>query len=115
MPRVRRFNRVGLRIHFQRQVDDIAQRYIAGVRTRPASPAQVIAKAVLRAAAQTVIQRFDVHRHPLAIVTALRANAVVKVGEDGVIHCRRKPASTTALYSSCSASATANKNSSSVL
>ena len=50
--RVGLLDAVGADVHLQQQVDDVLQRHVEGVRAVPASPADVIARALRRDAAQ---------------------------------------------------------------
>ena len=52
---VGRLERIALRLDLQHQADDVLERQVVGVRPVPASPAQVIAHAVLRNALQRMI------------------------------------------------------------
>ena len=55
-------------LHLQHQVDDVLQRHVEGVRAVPASPADVIARALLGDAAQRVVERVDAKLRPGAVL-----------------------------------------------
>ena len=52
VPRIGGFDQIGLRPHPQHQIDQLVELDVEGVRPVPAAPAQVIANALLRQAAQ---------------------------------------------------------------
>src|SRR5207249_260011 len=66
--RVRRLDEIGAGAHAEDQVDDVLQRDVAGMRSGPASPADVVAHAILGDALQGMVERLDVQRDPAAIV-----------------------------------------------
>jgi hypothetical protein len=64
---VARFERIGLRLHLQDQIDNIFERNVGLVWPVPAAPADVIANAILGNIAQRMIERLDLRGRPLAI------------------------------------------------
>ena len=84
--RVRRLDRVGL-ARSPRAAGRRGRRSgtSRGVRAGPGAPAEVVAHAVLGDAAQGVVEGFEVHLRPLAVVLAAVRDRVVEVGQDGVV------------------------------
>ena len=110
--------RIGLAVDREHHVDDVVHRQVGRVRAVPAAPAQVEADAILRQAANGVIERLDAHHGEFPVGLDRRApdrSSPSSRRSTGSSSCRIRPASTIALYSSRIASAQANRNSSSVL
>ena len=78
---------VGADLHLQQQVDDVLQRHVEGVRAVPASPADVIARALLGNAAQRMVERVDAKLRPVAVLRLAhrRHHPLVHVGQEGVV------------------------------
>ena len=85
--RVGLLDAVGADLHLQQQVDDVLQRHVEGVRAVPASPADVIARALLGDAAQRMVERVDAKLRPGAVLRLAhrRHHPLVHVGQEGVV------------------------------
>ena len=111
------FDRVGAGVDLEHEVDDVGERDVGGVRPVPAAPADVVAHAVFRQAAQRVVQRLDAHAANCGTPRAAAPGLIMSQlsGRPGSSICSMRPASMIALYSSRIASASAKRNSSSLL
>src|SRR5688572_8976601 len=63
---VRAFDQVALRVDHEHYVDELLELDVEGVRAVPATPAEVIAHAVLRQPFEGVVQRFYARNHVLS-------------------------------------------------
>jgi hypothetical protein len=79
--RVRALDEIGPRLDLEHQVDDVLERHVGHVRAGPASPADVIAHPLLGDAGERVVDRLDVHRHPVAVVGEARRRHHPVVGD----------------------------------
>ena len=82
------FDRVGLRLHLQQQVDDVLERDVGLVRAVPASPADVEAHAVFGDALQRMVERLHLERRPLAVagdVVVEREPPVIDVDDRRIV------------------------------
>ena len=68
MTNIAGFERIGPGIDGQHQIDEVAHRDVGRVRPMPAAPAQMEADAVLRQAAECVIERLDPDHRKLLVV-----------------------------------------------
>ncbi len=59
--RIGALDQEGLRLHLQQEIDDVVELEIVGMRAVPASPAEMVAHAVFRDVAQSVVERLDAH------------------------------------------------------
>ncbi|MGB8238965.1 MAG: hypothetical protein WCF35_24400, partial [Pseudolabrys sp.] len=66
--RIGAFDYVSPHFHLQDQVHDVPERHIAGMWTRPAAPADVIANTVGRQAFDRVIENVDLVGQPTAVI-----------------------------------------------
>ena len=110
-----RFHGVGLDLDVQHQIDDILQRDVRVMRPLMRAPADVHADPAGRQPRDGAVQR----RNPQLLERVVRRHVQVRVkakpsGRLGLSSWRMKPASMMALYSSCKASARANRKASSL-
>ena len=85
VPRVGRFDRVGLCLHPQHQVDDVCQRHVPGVRDVLAAPADVVAHPVLLDA-EGGVQGLDGQLHSTGSRYRCRQHVGVSRRHPGVVH-----------------------------
>ena len=79
--------RIGMRIHRQHDIDDVAHRDVGDVGSVPAAPAQMEADAVLRQAADRVVERLDPDHRELLVLfdRRLRIDHVPVLGDCRII------------------------------
>ncbi len=79
--------------HLKHEIDDVLERHVEGMRAVPAAPADVIARALFRDAAQRVVERIDAQLRPAPIlgVGHRRHHALVHIGQEGVVDLDVKP------------------------
>jgi hypothetical protein len=65
---IRGFDEVSAGLNFENEIDDLLQWNVAGVRSRPTSPADVITDAIFRDAFERVVQDLDVPAEPAIVV-----------------------------------------------
>ena len=73
--RIGHFQKVAADLHLQDEVDDVLERDIEGMRPVPATPAHVIAGALLRQSPERVVERLDAERRPFAVVLRVSSAA----------------------------------------
>src|SRR5581483_1825484 len=93
VPHIAGFELIRAHAQLQQQIDDVFQRYVVRMRRVPASPADVIADAILRQAFDGMIDRFYPQLGPFAIIAQGhgRHEALVSVRKKRVVNLHAQP------------------------
>src|SRR5215469_17569662 len=81
VPRIGAFDDIGANLHAQYEVDNVAERYVAGMRSRPASPADVVTDAVGGQPRYCFIEHIDLQFEPLAVIGKARRRHHAVIGD----------------------------------
>ena len=85
--RIGKFDHIGAGPHLENEIDDVPQRDVAHMRAGPASPADVVAHAILGDALERVVERFDEFGEPAPILLEgrRRNHAVIGRGRARIV------------------------------
>src|SRR6185503_8255469 len=81
MTRVGALDDVGAHLHLQDQVDDLLERHVAGMWSRPGAPAHMIADAVSRQPLDRVVENVDLPCQPFAVIGEARRRHHAVIGD----------------------------------
>src|SRR4051794_16581864 len=84
---IRRLDHIGAGPHLEDEIDDVLERDVAYMRPRPASPAHMVAHAILPDSFERAVERFDEFGEPAAIFLERtgRNHAVVRGGRTRIV------------------------------